>query len=316
MIALSIVLVNWNGRAHVGDCLRSLDADRTDEVEILVVDNASTDGSDGEIEADFPWVRLIRRPDNGGFARGCNAGIEASRGAWVMLLNNDTTVEPGFCAAMLAAAREAPADVGMLQAVMLFENRPGVVNSLGIALTTHGSGVDLGEGQDRSVARDGAEIFCPTGGAAAYRRSLLDRIRLASGYLDSNYFLYYEDFDLGWRGRLAGSRARLVAKAVVHHRYHASTDRVDARALRVMVQRNRVATLLKNASRRYVARSLPDVAWSALQTGRRAGAAKVASALVEGVRVGLAQRREVGKMAAESRRAVERAWAGRRGVPG
>ena len=308
---LSVITVNWNSREDLRACLQSLQRQGNQDLETIVVDNSSGDGSGAMVREHFPGVRLLPQSENLGFAEGCNRGIAASTGDWVVLLNNDAWVEPGWADALQRAAREHGTDeVAMLQSLMLFQGRPDVVNSTGIQLASNGSGIDRGEGQPRSRYTAPEEIFCPTGGAAAYRRDVLEKLRLSTGYLDRQYFLYYEDLDLGWRARLAGYRAHLVPDAVVHHRYHGSTNRLDRHRLRVYTSSNRIRTLLKNASPSFLAWVLPSVSRDVARVVMH-GDGDDLLALGRAALDGLQMRPQVDRLLRRGRREVERSWVDR-----
>lgn len=306
----SVVIVNWNSRDDLEACLRSLARQTHAALEIIVVDNGSGDGSQAMCRREFPAVRLLETYQNLGFAEACNRGILGATGEWVALLNNDTKADERWAEELARVAREAPADVGMLQSLMLFESRPGVINSTGIRLTATGSGVDRGEGQIFEPGGAIEEIFCPTGGAAAYRRTMLEAVKLSTGYLDRRFFLYYEDLDLGWRARLAGHRALFVPTSRVEHKYHASTGRIAKHRIDVFATSNRLRCLFKNASRGFLLRCAPHVAWSSAKLVREGGVGDV-RALGQAIGDGLALRAEVGRVARARRERVEGAWAGR-----
>src|SRR5450432_2403635 len=97
---LSIVVVNWNSHDDLRACLASLRAQTYRDLETIVVDNGSTDGSADMVATDFPEVRLLRETENLGFAEACNRGIEASQGAWAVMLNNDAVADPGWAQAL------------------------------------------------------------------------------------------------------------------------------------------------------------------------------------------------------------------------
>lgn len=304
---LSIVIVNWNLVDDLRGCLASLARQTEKGFETLVVDNGSEDGSAEMVAAEFPDVTLLRETENLGFAEACNRGIAKSAGTWAVMLNNDTVVDERFVEALSAAAREAPADCGMLQTLMLYQGRPGTINSTGIELTFSGGGRDRDEGKARDGKLVSEEIFCPTAGAAAYRREMLDAIALPDGVFDRRHFMYYEDLDLGWRGRLAGWSARFVPGSIVHHRWHGSSDRHGRSWLEAIACTNRLRTLIKNASVPFLLRTSPrtalevgKIAWH----GRWSGVTRLARALGEST----AARRRVTGLVKVARRDVERAW--------
>ncbi len=304
---LSIVIVNWNSRDDLAACLESLRAEGSEDFEVIVVDNGSQDGSVELLRERYPEVTLLAQPTNLGFAEACNLGIAASTGEWAVMLNNDTVVEPGFIEALKQSATTAPRDCGMLQCLMLFMNRPEVTNSTGIVLRGDGGGSDRGAGRRRTTWTSTEDIFCPTAGAAAYRRTMLEEVRLGQGYFDRSHFCYLEDLDLGWRARLAGWSAQLVPGAVVHHRYHGSSDRHGRAWHTVISKTNRTRTLVKNASWPFLLRVGPVLAanWLAIW---RAGGVTAVRRLPEVLGQAWASRAEVTRMARVGRRTTERAW--------
>jgi GT2 family glycosyltransferase len=304
---LSVIVVNWNSVDDLKECLRSLRAQTYPGVEILVVDNGSADGSPEVVASEFPECVLVRETENLGFAEGCNRGIARASGEWIAVLNNDAVAEPTWASALVEAAEKAPPSCGMLQSLMLYRSRPDIVNSTGIELTLWGGGRDRHEGRPRSSRLDPQEIFCPTAGAAAYRRSMLEAVRLSTGYFDRTHFMYYEDADLGWRGRLAGWGALFVPSSVVLHRWHGSTHRHGRSWLVVTANTNRLRALVKNAS---VPMLLFTSPWSLLVAGRviRHGGLRSALSLGRALRESVGSRREVTRLIRRRRRDVELAW--------
>ena len=292
-------------------CLDSLARQTHADLELIVVDNGSTDGSAAAVRARHPSCVVLEQDDNLGFAEGCNRGIAASHGEWVALLNNDTIADPRWAARLVAAAEAAPPSCGMLQSVLLFMDRPTEINSTGIVLTAWGSGNDRREGECVDALCE-EEIFCPTAGACAYRRAMLEQIRLPVGYFDRDHFMYFEDLDLGWRARLAGWSAQLVPDSVVLHKYQASALRHGERWMTVLSHRNRLRTLIRNASPAFLARTLPRTLEELFRLFRYEGIRTflpLARAVFESTR----SRRHVTSLARESRQHVEDAWVGRGG---
>lgn len=277
------------------------------DLEVIVVDNGSSDGSAEMVRREFSDRLLLPERENLGFAEACNRGIDASTGEWVAMLNNDTVAEPTWAQELVRVATVAPPECGMLQSLLLFRARPGVINSTGIELAYSGGGRDRDAGAPFVPGRVPEEIFCPTAGAAAYRRQMLDGVKLPEGYFDRRHFMYYEDMDLGWRARLAGWSALYVPSSVVLHRWHGSSDRHGRAWLAVMSKTNRIRTLLKNASIPFLVRTGPrtvkelaEIAWH----GRVRGLRAVATAVRESVE----SRRRVAAMTVREREAVEARW--------
>ncbi|MGI8422722.1 MAG: glycosyltransferase family 2 protein [Chloroflexota bacterium] len=223
-ISVSIVVVTWNGLAHLERCLPAALAqhlDGRDTLELIVVDNASADGTPDYLQGlakRDTRVRLLRNDYNLGFAGPNNQGIEFARGEFVATLNNDAPPEPAWLAALLDTAR-TDARIGSVASRMVFAHAPDVVQSAGIAIDRAAIAWDRDVGRpvahcDRGVT----EVFGASAGAALYRRTMLREL----GGFDSRFFLYLEDVDLAWRARLAGWRAVHAPRAVVRHAHSAS----------------------------------------------------------------------------------------------
>src|SRR2546426_3665662 len=198
-----VVILNWNGRRYVRDCLDSIFAQTYRDAKILVVDNGSTDGSAEFIRDEFPEAVLIALPANLHFARGTNAGVEVALQdpacEFVVTLNNDTRSDPEFLAGLVKAAAEER--VGMVAAKLLFMDRPTILNTTGICPTRDGSGVDRGGNQrdDGQFDRE-ADVFAPTAGDPPYAPTPLQRL----GLFARAFVSYYEVVALARRARLPG----------------------------------------------------------------------------------------------------------------
>ncbi len=302
------MIVNWNSHDDLRDCLQSLRRNQACKLEVIVVDNASVDESVTMVRDEFSEVTLLAQTENLGFAEGCNRGIAVSHGDWIAMLNNDAVADERWAQALLEVLSGAAERLGMLQSLMLYRDRPNTVNSTGIELAFSGGGRDRNEGQTYQASPGPLEeIFCPTAGAAVYRRALLQQVQLPQGYFDRSHFMYYEDMDLGWRARLAGWSAQYVPQAIVYHRWHGSTKKKSHAWLITLANTNRIRTLLKNASWSFIVATLPrtfkelaELIWF----GRFSALIRLARA----IRESLGARRLVSAMARVSRREVERAW--------
>jgi GT2 family glycosyltransferase len=238
---VSVVIVNWNGRHHLTECLDSLRGQTFKDLEIILVDNGSEDGSRVYVQEHFPEVRLIALQKNCGFAGGSNAGIRAASGKYVALLNNDTKVDPAWLTNLLKEAEANPPNVGMWASKILSYDHPGIIDNVGLLMYPDG----LGRGKGRLEKDDGqydqtGEAFFPSGCAGLYRRAMLDEI----GLFDEAFFAYADDVDLGLRARLAGWHCIYVPSAKVYHKYSASSSAHSAFKA-FLVERNRIWVLLK-----------------------------------------------------------------------
>ena len=205
-------------------CLDSLAAQTYDPLEVIIVDNASTDGSQAYIRENYPDVVLVELPENRGFTGACNAGMQAARGQVIALLNNDTEVDPEWASALVDAfARHT--DVGMVASKMLLFDKRDHIHTVGDGFTVDGRPFNRGVWQkDEGQYEQEAYVFSVCGGACAYRREMLDEV----GLLDDDFFFLMEDVDLAWRGQLAGWRALYTPKAIVYHHLSATGGGVTA----------------------------------------------------------------------------------------
>jgi GT2 family glycosyltransferase len=304
--SVAVVIVNWNSREDLLEAVGSLQRQSDPAVDICVVDNGSEDGSVAAIRREYPSVIVVEAGENLGFAEGCNRGIAVTRSDWVFVLNNDAIATPECIARLRKAARQAPPDVGMIQPCIVFRADPSRVNSSGVVVFRSGAARDRHFDEPVGAALEPGEVFCPTGGAALYRRSMLEQVRLPSGYFDRRFFMYYEDVDLGWRCRLVGWRAVYLPQVVVVHRFQGSSVRRGRRFAEQHCQMNRISSLLRNASLRMIAHSLP---WTLRDLFRLSVANPLAlwrlTALLPGT---LRERAQVERMRTLRRKQVEKRW--------
>lgn len=277
--ATSVIVLNWNGRQYLPECLAALAAQTCRDFEVILVDNGSTDGSADLVRDQFPWVKLVELPENVGFAEGNNRGLAAARGEFLVALNNDTRVEADFLAALLAAAQAAP-KAGMVAAKMLNYFEPGRIDAVALKIGVNGLGYNIGVGEEDAGQYDGGVgAFGPCGGAALYRRAMVESV----GFFDPDFFAYYEDFDLAWRGRLAGWDCACAPKAVVYH-VHSATSGEYSPFKVYQTHRNKWFVIAKNWPGALVLRHLPalvfaDAASFALALARGRGGAALRARL-------------------------------------
>lgn len=209
----TVVIPNYNGMKYIRDCLDSLKSlGEESDFHIIVVDNGSKDGSLEVISEEYPEVELIPLSENTGFCHAVNVGIQAGRTPYVLLLNNDTKVLPGFIK-YLEEAMEESENIFSVNPLMLTMQDENIVDNAGIRYCALGWAYDRGKGK---VAFDFAEkrdVFAACGGASLYRREVFEKI----GYFDENHFAYLEDVDIGYRARIFGYRNVYEPRAKVVH---------------------------------------------------------------------------------------------------
>jgi GT2 family glycosyltransferase len=212
---VSFVVVNFNGREFLGPCLDSILAQRVLPHEVIVIDNASSDGSASLARGRGEVIRVIETGRNLGFPAACNWGIKESSGELVAILNNDIVLHPHWLENLLKYNCE-PWDFWASKIV--FAREPSLVDSAGDGMAVVGAGYKIGYRQASDRYSESREVFGPCAAAALYRRSLLDRL----GGFDPDFFLVYEDADLSMRARLQGYRCLYVPDAVVCHHVNSS----------------------------------------------------------------------------------------------
>jgi GT2 family glycosyltransferase len=239
-LLVSVVVVNYEGAGHLPACLTAV-AEQTlprHQFEVIVVENASTDGSARLIRDRFPWCRLVASPTNLGFAAGNNLGLRSARGRWVALLNNDTVPDPFWLEELLRPLHQ-PTDAAVSK--LVFARDPAVLNSAGLALLRDGRGADRGfRHADRGQYERTESAFAGCGAAV-----ILPRPVAGKDLLDPRYFLYYEDLELGWRRRHAGQATTYAPRSLVRHAVGATAGE-SSPLFRFCVERNRALTSLRH----------------------------------------------------------------------
>lgn len=214
----SVVIPNWNGSQHLPACLDSLRSQVDGQPEVIVVDNASSDGSQQLVFEQYPEVRLLALERNLGLTGGNNAGFRAAGGEILISLNNDTEVAPHFVEALVTALEDHP-EAGMAAAKMMLFDRRDTIHSAGDGYGVDGIPFNRGVWQrDEGQFDQAGWIFGGCGGAVAYRRAMLDQV----GMFDESFFMYCEDVDLNWRSHLAGWSCWYTPEAVVYHKLSAT----------------------------------------------------------------------------------------------
>lgn len=221
-VPVTAVVLSWNGKDDTLACLESLEQATYPELSVVVVDNASTDGSPEAVAAEFPEVRLLRLDENRGFAGGVDAGLAAALDGdpeHVLLLNNDATVEPGFLEPLVEAAS---ADGVGAACAQILDAATAMIWYAGARYDPRRGhqGRHTGYGRPRLPAEAAPyETDRACGGAMLIPRTALEQV----GPLDEALFAYAEDVDWSLRARAAGLRIVVVPASVVHHRVSMSS---------------------------------------------------------------------------------------------
>lgn len=241
---VSVVLVTWNSAPDLRRCLEALAAQTHRDVELIAVDNASTDGS-----ADIAAAK-IRNATNRGFSAAVNQALALATGEFVLLLNPDCFLEPTYIEEALRAFDEG---VGSVTGLLLRAGGDGV-DSAGMRMTRNGRHLDIAT---RPSAR--VEVFGASGAAAMHRMSFLRDVAIDGEALDEDFFAYREDADLAWRGRLFGWRVVCEPRAVAHHVRHVTPEvrRELSAEINMHSVKNRFLLRLKNEGAYLALRNAP-----------------------------------------------------------
>jgi len=243
---VSVIIVNWNGRELLEECLRSLSAQTFRDFEVILVDNGSSDGSAEWVEKNHPEAAVLRLKQNLGFSAGNNAGLKLARGRFIALLNNDTKAEPGWLEA-LHRGISADQQIAACDSMVLYYDRPDLIWSAGADYTVAGSVSARHHLQPaaRMPEKEGssspADVFVAVACAAIYRKKVIEEI----GLFDEDFFNGYEDVDWSFRAHLFGHRIVNQPQAIVRHKV-SSTQVHNSPEFVYHGQRNVGAVFLKN----------------------------------------------------------------------
>lgn len=241
---IAVVILNFNGRTLLDDCLSNLRR-LTTPAEIIVADNGSTDDSLAHLRAHHPHVRVIALEKNWGFAEGYNRALAQVDADWLALLNNDALPEPDWLEQLLAAAERHPR-AAIVGGKLLFGGVPAergrILQCAGAGFTSAGTAFEVGWGQpERGQYDEPAATASIPGAALLIKREVFVKL----GGFDGDYFAYLEDVDLCWRAWLAGHEVWYEPSAVAFHHFggfwggRASPRRIE------LMQRNRLANMIK-----------------------------------------------------------------------
>ena len=250
---ISVLILNYNAPVDsLKACVASVDAsDYPDLLEIVVAENGSSEHHDSAraVAAEFERARVADLGRNWGFASGINRGLAECRGDWVFVLNNDTEVDSHALSACAEVLRAQPAECLAIVPKLLFLADRHLIDAIGNAVDSGGSAFNIGIGQLDVGQYDRVErTFGPCFAAGLFRREAFDDAH--AGPLDDSYFMYYEDVDWNWRANLFGYHFVTAPDARVYHVHSAASRNLDYSFKYRHIERNLLATVLKNFSGR------------------------------------------------------------------
>jgi GT2 family glycosyltransferase len=234
---VSVIIVTFNARRHIACCLDALLAQTYPTLEIIVVDNGSSDGTADDVAAQFPDVRLVRSPRNLGYAGGNNLGVVHAHGEFLAFLNPDTEAAPGWLAGLVRVL-DGDATRGLATSKILLFDRRDRINTCGNDVHYTGLAFCRGLEQPATAFKQAEDVAAVSGAAFLMRRDLFTQL----GGFDERFFMYLEDTDLSWRAALAGYRCVFAPDSIVYHHY---AVRISA-SKTFYLERNRYLLLLRN----------------------------------------------------------------------
>jgi GT2 family glycosyltransferase len=266
---VSVLITTHNSAAVIAECLNALAQQDCRPVEVIIIDNASTDGTRALLRPLEGTYRIIYNETNIGFAAGQNLGIRDSRGEWILSLNPDVMLSPSFLSGLIAAAEKLPR-VGMVCGKLLRWDlkgtpaRTNVVDSAGMYFMRNLRHLDRGsEEVDHGQFDEPGYVFGATGAAALYRREMIEDISVAREFFDEDFFVYREDADVAWRAQLMGWQCLYTPRSVGWHVRSVTPSRFKGLStdIRRHCVKNRFLMRSKNISLYLYIRLLLPVTW-------------------------------------------------------
>jgi hypothetical protein len=263
---IAVIIVNWNGRRFLSDCLCSISSQTYDNYRIIFIDNGSLDDSVAFVRNGFPNIEIIGLEKNTGFAVANNIGIrkafEDKDVKYIVLLNNDAKIDGNFLHELVGAYYEYSniqgKKVGSVAPKILKFHEDGKIDSAGILVYKDGSAINRGlDENDGEKYNNSEEVFGPSGCACLYLREALEDVAYKESqisnttsdddtkYFDEDFFMYHEELDLGWRMRLRGWKSFYIPKAKVWH-IHSATGISYSPFKSFYINRNQYYNLIKN----------------------------------------------------------------------
>lgn len=247
---VAVLVLNLNGQRHLSTCLPGLEAQVYPNLEIVVIDNGSTDDSIPFVRRTHPGARVMELGYNAGFCGGYNHAVRAVDAEWVVLLNNDTRVEPDWLTELMSAAERHQATVA---ASRMLDWDGAHIDFVGGTTTFEGHSWQIDHGKPASIVPEERDLLFACGGSMLITREAF----LEAGGFDEKFFAYFEDVDLGWRLSVMGHRVTLAPRAVTYHRLHGTSGSMAVAQRLRLYERNALAMLVKNYEDETLARAFP-----------------------------------------------------------
>lgn len=254
---VSIIIVNWNGKEYLKNCLSSLKDQNYKNIEIVFIDNNSHDGSIDYVKNNFPKIKIILNKENLGYAEGNNVGYKYATGDYILFLNNDTKVTKNFLIELVKVL-ENDSQIGGAQSKILLMDDPSTLDSVGAFLTKTGFLYYYGVFKKNSSLFD-KQIYLYTakGASMIFKKEVLEKIKIKGQLFDSRYFAYFEETDMCHKVWLLGYKIVFAPKSIIYHKMGATSMRLNDAFVQYHSFKNRINSYIKNMGIKQLIKVLP-----------------------------------------------------------
>lgn len=279
----TVVIPNYNGLKYLKPCLESLKGQSEQDFAMIIIDNASKDGSIEFIREHYPEIMLIENQENLGFSKAVNQGIAVTKTPYVILLNNDTVVQEDFVKELVNTIEQNPSYFSVSSKMLSYRER-NKIDDAGDLINLFGWSFQRGNAHDEAEYNEKKEVFSSCAGAAIYRMEVLNRI----GVFDPLHFAYLEDMDLGFRAKRYGYKNMFCPGAIVYHIGSATSGSSLSKFKVRLTARNQVFLWYKNMPLLQILMNLPFLLTGCLlqcvMFGKRGFLKAYVNGLGEGIR--------------------------------
>jgi GT2 family glycosyltransferase len=253
---VSIIIINWNGKSHLKDCLSSLSKLRYQNIQTIVVDNNSNDGSVNYIKTHFSYIEIIKNNANVGYAKGYEIGLKKAKGEYILLLNNDTIVEKNMLSELIKTMKSDRKICVVMPKLIMYPNTDKI-DSVGSFFISNGMTYHFGREKNPELLKYNKQmdIYSAKGACMLVKKSLVNKI----GLFDPDYFAYFEDTDFSHRVLLSGNRVVYCPKAVVYHKEGSTSKIINISIIQFHSYKNRICTYIKNLEMKNLLSVLPQL---------------------------------------------------------
>lgn len=251
---VTINIVTWNSLTYLPSCLSAVFNQTFNDFQVLIIDNASNDGTVAFIEQNYPEVKILRNTQNLGYARAHNQGIKLTKSDYVLIMNPDVILTPDYLKKMVEAAEKSAETSAFGGKILKFHFQPDelkeiiftdIIDTVGLKIYRNRNVVNLGENEkNEGQYEEEKEVFGISGGLLFIRRDALEKAAIAGEYFDENFFVYKEDIDLAWRMNIFGLKSLYIPAGQAYH--HRQADQPREKTIRAIRESRRKKSKMIN----------------------------------------------------------------------